>query len=296
MESRDGSASPAESALPVSPLHTMLVLVGAAFLTEFLLMLMLDELGENVRRGVTGALLDSVGLVALLAPLFWWLIVRPLRRLGIERGELFLRLLSIQDEERARVARNLHDDVGQSQTALLLGLRNLRQAASLEQARGHAERLSELAHLAIDATRRLARDLSPILLVDLGLAPAIERLCEDLSATVGVRVQPAVELGPRRLPPAVELAAYRLVQEAVTNALKHASASQIVVSVSRRGDRLRVTVSDDGVGLPQSDSETGLGLRFMRQRVELLGGRWSRRSSVPNGTEIRAEFPLPNER
>ena len=296
MEPRPASANSAESALPVSPLSTMLLLVGTTFVTEFLLMLTLDRLGEELRRGVTGALLDSVGLVALLAPLFWWLIVRPLRRLGIERGELFLRLLTIQEEERARVARNLHDDLGQSQTALLLGLRGMRQAATLEQTHGQVERLCELARSAIDATRRLARDLSPILLVDLGLAPAIERLCEDLSATVGVRVQPAIELGPERLPPAIELAAYRLVQEAVTNALKHAAASSIVVSVSRRGDRLRVTVSDDGVGLPQGDPESGLGLRFMRQRVELLGGRWSWRSSEPNGTEVRAEFPLPKDR
>jgi signal transduction histidine kinase len=209
-------------------------------------------------------------------------------------------VLAAQEHERARVARDLHDQVGQSLTSALLALRLAEVALDdprpdLPGVRRHLGDVRELLTDALRDVRELAFDLRPPVLDDLGLPAALERL----TASVGERNDLEVTLdvdgfdGAARLPGAVETASYRVVQEALTNVVRHAHASSSRVSVARGRDRLRVTVDDDCVGFtPDPDAASALGLRGMHERAALAGG-WLRIDSRPGaGTAVLLEVPL----
>lgn len=284
----------------ISPVRLLLLVLVVVFAVEAGIMLALSVF-EHGGDGLFVALGDSVLLVCALAPALWFLIVRPLRRLVAERGALLTRTMQAQEEERARLARDLHDGLGQAQTALLLGASAVANARTLEEARERAESLRQMAVEALESTRRIARGLAPAVLADLGLEAAVGRMCEDLASASGVSIQRELRVGEPRLPAPVETTAYRVIQEALTNALKHAHARQISVRVERGGtDRLELEVRDDGRGIPDPDAAqagTGLGLASMRERVVLLGGDFSIASTPTEGTSIRAWLPLhsPNE-
>lgn len=294
---QDGSAVPRGILAPVRILAMLLIV---AFAVESLIMLVLFENSQLVRSGVIVTIIDSALLVLVMFPVLWFMLVRPLRTLVADRGRLLAQTLEIQEQERARLARELHDELGQMQTAILLGLKAVTNAASLDEARARAGSLHDLAVCAMDSTRRMARALSPSVLVDFGLAKALERLCEDLSASTGVQVVFDAELGPVRFGAAAEIAAYRVAQEAVTNALKHAGATTVRVELRHSADELRLLVHDNGRGLndhgPASGDRTyGLGLSGMRERVVLLGGRFAVSSAADTGTTIEAMIPARSQ-
>lgn len=282
---RDGSA--------VSPLRVFALVLAIVFAVEYAIMALLAIAVPVPRTGAALSLIDSLALVAALCPALWLLVVRPLRRLVAERGALLARTLTVQEEERARLARDLHDELGQAQTAVLLGLRSVANARTLDEARERAESVHAIAVGAVESTRRMARGLSPSVLTDFGLSEAVGRVCEDVSAATGIDITRTVDTGTDRLPPSIEIAAYRVVQEALTNAVKHADATSIDVRLRLEDERLILEIIDNGRGLPDTDDTgPGLGLAGMRQRVVLLGGEFRVTSGPASGTILRAAIPV----
>lgn len=276
-------------------MRVFVLVLAVVFAVESGIMFLLPSLPAWMGEGWTLALVDALLLVTFLYPALWILAVRPLRSLLATRGTLLARTYSVQEEERARLARDLHDELGQTQTAILLALRSIAQAKSLEQARDRAEAAHEMAVAAVDSTRRLARGLSPSVLLDFGLGQAVERMCEDLASTTGLSILRQVNVGGRRFDREVEITTYRVLQEALTNAAKHAGASSITVELAHDAEQLSMMVTDNGRGLTTDPSQrakpSGLGLASMRDRVTLLGGRLDLRGGPSGGTVVSATLP-----
>jgi hypothetical protein len=200
------------------------------------------------------------------------------------------RLMAAADRERRRLERDLHDGAQQRLVSLSVRLRLLasRLAPGSEAERLLADARNELA-AALEELRNLARGIHPAILSDRGLPAALEAL----SARAPLPVELLVELD-RRPPEPVEVAAYYLVSEALTNILKHSHATTAGVSVARRGTQLVVEVVDDGAG--GADRVTGSGLRGLTARIEALGGRLEVSSPAGAGTTLRAQIPLEQGR
>jgi two-component system, NarL family, sensor histidine kinase DevS len=203
------------------------------------------------------------------------------------------RVVEGQELERRRLARELHDETGQALTSILLGLKRVEEAGSEEAAAAATSQLRAEIVGTLQAVRRLAVELRPSALDDFGLVPALERLAEALGGESGLRVDVEANLGGTRLPPEVETALYRIVQESLTNVSKHAEAVHASVVVRRRAGSVTIVVEDDGRGFrAEDDGGEGLGLIGMRERVGLLGGRLAIESTEGSGTTIVAEVPL----
>jgi signal transduction histidine kinase len=208
---------------------------------------------------------------------------------------LMKRLISAEDEERRRIARELHDETGQSLTTLLVGLRAIGDKTELAAVRLMARRLREVAAHTVDDVGRLARGLHPAVLDDKGLVAAARRHVSDFAKTVGVvvhlRVQGKV---PRRLSPLVQSTMYRILQEALTNVARHAQAREVGVVLKHDDSVLELVIRDDGVGFDSAAAlkeAAGLGLHGIQERVALLGGSVEIESRPGHGTIIRARIP-----
>ena len=202
------------------------------------------------------------------------------------------RVVEAQELERARLARELHDQTGQALTSILLGLRPLDETASTEEAREAVASLRELVVSTLQDVRRLAVELRPSALDDFGLATAVDRLVDNLRDHSGLRVDVEAHLGETRLPSDVETALYRIIQEALTNIVKHAEATHISILLTQRDGVAVAVVEDDGSGFEPSVRSDGLGLVGMRERVGLVGGRLRIEAAPGAGTTVRAEVPL----
>jgi signal transduction histidine kinase len=204
------------------------------------------------------------------------------------------RVVAGQELERTRLARELHDETGQALTSILLGLKNIEGAASEEEMRRSVPDLRELVVSTLHDVRRLAVELRPKALDDFGLVPALERLAETFSEQTNVTVDVQAALGDSRLPKEAETALYRIVQEALTNVIKHANARTVSVVLTRKGESVAVVIEDDGRGFdPEATPDEGLGLVGMRERIALVGGRLSIESRPEHGTTVAVEVPLP---
>jgi signal transduction histidine kinase len=244
-------------------------------------------------------LLDGFLLTAVLAPVLWFLIVAPLRRLAAGRTEMLQLILTAQEEERRRISRDLHDEIGQSLTSLMVGLRTLQESPNIDMALQRADELRRLGKQIHDELRRLARGLRPSILDDLGLAEALKRYAEEYEQTHGIAVRVLVpEPGVARLSEAIETALYRIALEALTNVVKHARATRVILDLSWARHRVRMRVTDNGRGFPPgfdlgADSPHGhLGLPSMAERAALLGGRMLVESRAGGGTTLSFEIPL----
>jgi signal transduction histidine kinase len=182
---------------------------------------------------------------------------------------------------------------------LLVGLRNVTDADSLESARLRGEPLRDVASTVLDDIKRLARGLRPSVLDDLGLAPAIERLVQDFGRTHGLDVSLEIHgLNGSRLPEQHAVTVYRIVQESLTNIAQQAQATTVDVAIERLGDELKITIQDDGRGFvvasaKQLISEGHLGLTGMQERAVLLGGWLTIQSQPGQGTQTVSGLPLP---
>ncbi len=206
--------------------------------------------------------------------------------------------LTLKEEERRRIARDLHDGAGQAITAARLRLLALRRTA------GDDEAIAAIAgHLdeALEEVRRSTQILAPPALTELGLFGALSRHCDGFSRAAGLQVTCEAADGLRPVPPAIETASYRIIQEALTNIVRHAGATRARVRLSTSASALRLEVSDDGVGLAGGERNgrgskeapsggDGRGLRGIKERAELLGGQV--RFLRGPGTQIVVEFPL----
>jgi signal transduction histidine kinase len=195
--------------------------------------------------------------------------------------------------ERRRLARELHDETGQALTSILLGLRAVEEAQSGEQSREAAAQLRELVVETLQDVRRLAVQLRPKALDDFGLVPALERLVETFSEATGIGVELEAQLGANRLPTEVETTLYRIVQEALTNIVKHAHARTASVLLIRRSGTVTAVIEDDGDGFRVDDvREDAAGLIGMRERLALHDGRLTIESAPESGTTLVVEVPL----
>jgi len=211
------------------------------------------------------------------------------------RAHLLESLISAEDDERRRIARELHDETGQSLTALLVGLRTIADIAMLAEVRTIALRLRDVAARTVDDVGRLARGLHPAVLDDQGLAAAARRYVGDYVRSFGTAVDfVAGDLDSPRLAPLAAATMYRILQETLTNVARHARARNVAVELKRDESALELLVRDDGVGFEvrlTRDAMSGLGLHGMRERVTLLGGSIDIESRPGQGTVVRARIP-----
>ncbi len=206
------------------------------------------------------------------------------------------RLVEAQESERRSLSRELHDEVGQTLTALGMELANVEGAGRAGTERLH-ERIEEARRLnadAIGAIRGLAMGLRPSMLDDLGLEPALQWQGREFSRHTGVPATVQVNGNIDRLEDVQRTCVYRVVQEALTNCARHARASTVTVRVEEQGDRLEIWVQDDGTGIAKESAgvRQGLGLIGMRERVEALGGNLFIGSKDGKGTTLTASIPL----
>jgi len=201
------------------------------------------------------------------------------------------RVVEAQELERRRLARELHDETGQALTSILLALRPLEGALEKPENRAAAAELRELVVATLQDVRRLAVELRPKVLDDFGLVPALERLTDSFGEQTGLEVDFESRAGTERVPAEVETAIYRIVQESLTNVVKHAHAQRVSILVMRRDGALTAVVEDDGRGFDTGETGDGFGLEGMRERVALLDGRLAVESGEA-GTTLVAEVPL----
>jgi signal transduction histidine kinase len=198
------------------------------------------------------------------------------------------RVVEAQELERARLARELHDETGQALTSILLGLKPLERSAES----GAVALVRELVVSTLQSVRRLAVELRPSALDDFGLVPAVERLAQTFREQSGLAVDLEAQLGEDRLHPEAETTLYRVIQEALTNIVKHADATRVSILLQRKSGAVVAVVEDDGSGFdPGATREDALGLAGMRERVLLVGGRLQVESSPGSGTTLVAEVP-----
>jgi len=202
------------------------------------------------------------------------------------------RVVSAQELERRRLARELHDETGQALTSILLGLKTLEDVRGQSDLSESTSRLRELVVATLQDVRRLAVELRPKALDDFGLVPALERLVDTFREQTGIEVDLEPRLGDERLPSDVETTLYRITQEALTNVVKHAHANRVSIVLTRRDGSVSAVIEDDGQGFSEGDStDNGLGLIGMRERVALVDGRLTVESSPGVGTTLSIEVP-----
>jgi two-component system, NarL family, sensor histidine kinase UhpB len=216
-----------------------------------------------------------------------------LDRLEHARHEAARTALAAQEAERLRVARELHDEIGQTLTAVTLQAERAAHGDSeLAQAlRAVADGVRE----SLDEVRRIARELRPEALDDLGLVNALIALCTRMGAQGGPRIERDLQAKLPPLSPDVELVIYRVAQEALTNALRHSGARNAKVSLTADAEFVALAVTDDGKGLPTPLPAGTAGIAGMRERALLVGGMLSVASSAETGTEVRLTIPIEEE-
>ncbi len=203
------------------------------------------------------------------------------------------------DEERKRWARELHDETLQELGALKVGLESARRAERPEVLDSAVEGALGQIDLSIKGLQSLITELRPAALDELGVVPAVEALLERTASITGLDIDARIELHPSSVTSVdidLATAVYRLVQEALTNAAKHAGAERASVEIVESADAISLTVSDDGKGFDPDNADGGFGLTGMRERVALVGGRLVIESTPGRGTSIRAELPIRDGR
>lgn len=213
-----------------------------------------------------------------------------LDRLEAERATSAQRALVAQEGERRRVAHELHDEVGQSLTAVLLGLRRVADRAPVDVA-AEVEMAQETARASLDEVRHVVRRLRPGVLEDLGLCSALVSLVNEHARLTGAEVCRSFTPSLPCLDPEAELVVYRVAQEALTNIARHASASRVQVELTATAeeDAVLLRIADDGRGM--AGSEEGAGVRGMRERALLLGATLDISASDTGGTDVRLSVP-----
>ena len=214
-----------------------------------------------------------------------------LDRLESERQASVGHALAAQEQERLRIARELHDAVGQILTAIAIEADRAEQAAAPGERAAYA-RISQLAGDSLGELRRIGRELRPEALDDLGLINALIALCTRVADQSGIEVERRLA-GP--LPAhrkEIDLVVYRVAQEGLTNVMRHSGASRAVVSLEAPGPQLVLSVRDDGRGIDNSLPSDATGIAGMRERARLVGGRLSLKSAPDGGTELVLNVPL----
>jgi two-component system sensor histidine kinase UhpB len=216
-----------------------------------------------------------------------------LDRLERERATSSARVLLAQEAERRRIAQELHDEVGQSMTAILLVLKRAADEAA-EPLRGELHQAQEITRESLDEVRRLVRRLRPGVLDDLGLVSALTSLTHDFATHTGLRVRRRFDPALPALERETELVLYRVAQESLTNVARHADAERVEVSLRHADDAVELCVTDDGRGI-EAVCE-GAGIRGMRERALLVGADLDIARAAGSGTRVRLNAPVSGRR
>lgn len=214
------------------------------------------------------------------------------------RGQLLEKVIKAQEEERKRIARELHDETSQSMASLMVGLKMLEQEGDGIERKHRIKELRAMASMAMDKVRDLALELRPSSLDDLGLLTAVEQYTVDFGRRFNIKVDfQTVGFNGNRLSPEKETALYRIVQEALVNVAKHAQATTAGVILEYRDSQVKAIIEDNGCGfeiekINESNDEGRLGILGMMERAALMGGKLSIESSPGEGTTVFVEVPL----
>jgi signal transduction histidine kinase len=204
-------------------------------------------------------------------------------------------ILAAQEDERRRIARELHDDTMQALAALTVQARLIEKRDDVQELRNGVASMREGIGATLAELRRLAYDLRPTALDDLGLTAALEGLAHEFVDAYGVRVQTRLDYPETRLPAAIEVTLYRIAQEALSNVRHHAAASEAALELRVASDTVSLAISDNGRGIPSerrlASREGGLGLLGMEERAQAQGGRMTIESAQGRGTVVRVELP-----
>ena len=292
--------SPATVSFPISPGELAVLVGGLAVMLAVNAVLIRAILRPLVGLGAVMARVDmlypgvrvdergSPDLVVLLHGFN-----AMLDRLETERSQASAQRLADQEEERGRIARELHDGIGQSLTAVLLGLRRLVDRAPA-QLREDVADLQEVTRSALDEVREVARRLRPRVLDDLGLASALADLAGEFARRTGTVIELDLDPSLPSLDPATELAIYRIAQESLTNTARHTDHGVAQLSLAAEQRRVVLRVHDTGGGSgPGSGQRPGIGLRSMRERAVLVGADLTITAGPDGGTDVRLSVPLP---
>jgi two-component system, NarL family, sensor histidine kinase UhpB len=287
--------SPLEIDAPIRPTQALIV-VGALVVTlvanAILLRRALAPLERLAQRMETVDLLrpgqrlqvlrsDEISRVVLAFN-------RMLDRLESERQRSGRRVLAAQEAERVGIARDLHDEVGQVLTGVLLHLDSIAETAPAH--RDEIDDAKQSVRRALDEVRRISSELRPEMLEHLGLVSALTELTTTFSRVSGVRVERRFDQSLPKLEPDAELAVYRIAQESLTNVARHARATRVTVVLEHGIDSLVLRVVDDGRGFAGDPEEHG-GLRSMRERALLIGAALAIKQAPTGGIEVRLEVP-----
>jgi two-component system sensor histidine kinase UhpB len=212
-----------------------------------------------------------------------------LDRLESERQRSARRVLAAQEAERVGIARDLHDEVGQLLTGVLLELNSIAEATP--EHRLEIDGTKEAVRRALDEVRRISSELRPEMLEHLGLVSALTELTTTFGRVSGIDVERDFDPSLPKLAPDTELAVYRIAQESLTNIARHSNASRVTVALERGPDSIVLSVGDDGRGFDGSMPEEHGGLRSMRERALLVDGALAIKESPRGGVEVRLEVP-----
>lgn len=269
------------------------------FATEAMVMLVLPLALPHESSWLAQSGIDAVLLTLIVAPVLWWTVVRPLKKIIEIRTRFAAQLMDGTEALRRQLAHELHDGVGQSMTLLVSGLRSVKSRPLAADATRRLDELQEIALDALSEIRRMSLGLRPSLLDNLGLAPAIEQVALQTSEHHPLKIEVDVHaIVGKRFAEAVETALFRILQEALSNIVKHAAATRVSIVTGFDGHRIVLTIADDGQGLPdavkkdQANGASHLGLIGMRERAALLQGWLSIDSKPGQGTRLTASIPV----
>jgi two-component system sensor histidine kinase UhpB len=214
---------------------------------------------------------------------------RMIERLETERRQAAARALQAREEERQRIARGLHDEVGQTMTGVLFLLKQLGQDAAPAE-RASLEEAQETVRTNLEEVRRIAQELRPEALDHLGLASSVNELGRAFARRTNIAVDAHIDADLGHLHPNVELVLYRVAQESLTNVARHSDATRVLLDLGRNGDSVVLRLADDGKGFDRPHDEGG-GLRGIRENALIVGGALTIRPSRAGGVEVLLEIP-----
>jgi two-component system, NarL family, sensor histidine kinase UhpB len=287
--------SPVEIDAPIRPTQALIVLAGLVVTVAANAYLLrralapLEQLAQRMER--VDLLRPGQRLQVLRKDEISRVVIafnRMLDRLESERQQSGHRILAAQEAERVGIARDLHDEVGQVLTGVLLHLDSIAERAPTH--RQEIDEAKQSVRRALNEVRRISSELRPEMLAQLGLVSALTELTTTFSRISGVRVERQFDRPLPKLDPDVELAVYRIAQESLTNVARHARATQVTVSLEQGLDSVTLRVVDDGRGFARDPEEQG-GLRSMRERALLIGAALAIKPASPTGVEVRLEVP-----